>query len=373
MSSLWQDVRFSVRTLAKSPGFTLMAVLTMALGIGALSSIFSVVNAVLLRQLPFEDPDRLVLVEAVNLKKQTERWSFIYQEVFELRSRLHAFESFAARTEGRDFALRTDEGMEMVKAEIVTAAYFPLLAVKPALGRTFLAEEDRVPAPQRVVLLSDELWHRRYGADRGVAGRVITLDGLDYTVVGVLPPGFRGLTDEAQIWLPLSTAETLGADYVGNLRWLYAVGRLKKGMTVDQGRDDLEAVMKQIAADLPESSREVSARANRLDDAWLGELRRKLLILLTGGGFLLLIVCINLANLLLARFVARRRDLSLRMALGAGRRGLVRQILAESVLLSLAGCAAGLLVARASTGLLVKASGIQLRSFVNVDVDLVVV
>ncbi len=373
MSSLWQDVRFSFRTLSKSPGFTLVAVLTMALGIGALSSIFSVVNAVLLRKLPYEDPERLVLVDGLNLKQESQHTPLSYDDFIDLRDRLRTFESFAARSESRNLALTTDRGPEMIKGEIVSSPYFPILGVKPVLGRTFLADEDRLGG-HRAALLSNDLWHSRYGAEESAVGRTIRLDDLDYTVVGVLPPGFRGLTDQAQIWLPLSTASVLGKGYdERELDWLYAVGRVKRGVSMDAVQQDLDRVTKQLEADFPDTNKDARAKATLLTQVWFGELGRKLLILLAGGVFLLLIVGTNLANLLLARFVARRRDLSLRMALGAGRRGLVRQILTESALLSLLGCVAGLLVARASTGFLVRASGIQLRSFVNVNVDLVVV
>lgn len=373
MSSLWQDVRFSFRTLSKSPGFTLVAVLTLALGIGALSSIFSIVNAVLLRQLPYEDPDRLVLVDGFKLKEESQSQPISYENYFDLRARLRTFASFAARTEARTLALQTDEGPEMVKGEVVTSTYFPLLGVKPTLGRTFAAEEDRVPARQLVALLSNDLWRGRYGADPSVLGRTIQLDDVSYTVVGVLPPGFRGLTDQAQVWLPLSMASTLVEDYRGRkLGWLLAVGRMKPDATLDTVQRDLATVTRQLEIDFPDINKDIRARATPLIEAWFGELERKLWILMGGGLLLLLIVCTNLSNLLMARFVARRRDLSLRMALGAGRRGLVRQILTESVLLALLGCATGLLVARWTAGLLVRASGIQLRSFVHVNVDLVV-
>lgn len=375
MSNLWQDIRFSFRTLSKSPGFTLVAVLTMALGIGALSSIFSVVNAALIRKLPYADPARLVLVDGHNLEDPTQRWSMSYPDFFDLRDRQTTFEAFAARTDARSFALRTDEGPEMVDAEIVTSPYFNLLGIKAARGRTFLPEEDKAPGRQRVVLLSDDLWHARFAAEPSVIGRTLFIDDLDYQVVGVLPPGFRGLTDQAQIFLPLSAATALGPDYVDmrNFRWLYAVGRLKPGTSAQQAQSNLDAVAAQLEKEYPVFNKGARAKVIPLDDAWRGELRPKLMVLLAGGLFLLLIVCTNLANLLLARFVARRRDLSLRMALGAGRRGLVRQILTESVILALLGCAAGLLVARWSAGLLVRASGIPLKSFVDVNVDYVVV
>jgi predicted permease len=375
MSNLWQDIRFSLRTLSKSPGFTLVAVLTMALGIGALSSIFSVVNAALIRSLPYADAEQLVLVDGLNLEDPTQRWSFSYPDFFDLRDRQTTLQAFAARTEARPFALRTDEGPEMVDAEIVTSPYFPMLGIKAARGRLFLPEEDKASAAQRVVLLSDDLWHVRFGAEPSVIGRTLFIDDLPYQVVGILPPGFRGLTDQAQIFLPLSVAPVLGKDYVEDrgLRWLYAVGRLKPGTSVEQAQGNLDAIAVQLERLEPDKNKGGRTKVTSLREAWLGELRQKLMILLAGGFFLLLIVCTNLANLLLARFVARRRDLSLRMALGAGRRGLVRQILTESVILALLGCAAGLLVARWSAGLLVKASGIPLKSFVDVNVDYMVV
>lgn len=377
MSTLAGDIRFSVRTLKKSPGFTLVCVLTMALGIGALSSIFSVVNGVLLRALPFEEPGRLVLVDGVNEKEESERALLSYADFLDLRQRQRSLDDLAARTEGRSFVLRTEQGPEMVTGEIVSSSYFPILGIEPGRGRAFLAEEDRVPAVRRVALISDGFWHSHFAGDPAVVGKVLSFDDQSYSVVGVLPAGFRGLSDAADIWLPLSAASSLGPDYTDlekrGFRWLYAVGRLKPDVSLEQAREDLDAVSRQLEAENPDKNEGLRAVAVPLREAWFGELRRKLLILLAGGLFLLLIVCTNLANLLLARFVARRRDLSLRMALGARRTGLVRQVLTESVLLALLGCGAGLLVARWSTGLLIKASGIPLKSFVSVEIDLVVV
>ncbi|HEX7186105.1 MAG TPA: ABC transporter permease [Thermoanaerobaculia bacterium] len=375
MSTLAGDIRFSLRTLRKSPGFTLVCVLTMALGIGALSSIFSVVNAVLLRALPFEDPSRLVLVDGVSEKDEGERALISYPDFLDLRRHQRSLEDLAARTEGYSLTLRTEQGPEMVRVEIVSASYFRILGVKPDRGRAFLPEEDQVPAVRRVALISDHFWHSHFAGDSAAVGKVLSFDDQSYTVVGVLPAGFRGLSDAADVWLPLSAASTFGPDYTEKrgFRWLHAVGRLKPGVSLEQAREDLDAISRQLEADFAYSNEGIRAAAMPLREAWFGELRRKLLILLAGGLFLLLIVCTNLANLLLARFVARRRDLSLRMALGARRTGLVRQVLAESVLLALLGCGAGLLVARWSTGLLIKASGIPLKSFVSVEIDLVVV
>ena len=357
MSTLMRDVRFSVRTLSKSPGFTLVSVLTMALGIGALSSIFSVVNAVLLRALPYETPERLVLIDYFSQKEESQRQPLSYLDLKDLSERQRSFDGLAARTETQELILRGDQGPELVNGEIVSSPYFRLLGVKPALGRVFLPEEDVPPGSRRVALLSNDFWHSHFGGDAAVLGKVLSLNDVGYEVVGVMPPGFAGLTDETKIWLPLSMAATLGSDYTEarGFRWLYAVGRLKKDVTLQQARQDLEGVSRQLAAAHPEFDRDMRVGLAPLGEAWFGDLRRNLLVLLAGVLFLLLIVCTNLANLLLARFVARRRDLSLRMALGARRAGLIRQLLTESVILALVGCGTGLLMARWSTGLLVRA------------------
>jgi len=375
MSTLMRDVRFSVRTLSKSPGFTLVSVLTMALGIGALSSIFSVVNAVLLRALPYEAPERLVLMDAFTRQEEAQRQPLSYLDLMDVVERQRSFDALAVRTEKQDFILRGDEGSELIYGEIVSSPYFGLLGIKPVLGRVFLPEEDKPPGTHRVAVLANGFWHSRFGGDAHVLGKIVTLNDVGYEVVGVMPPGFSGLTDEAKVWLPLSMAATFGTDYTETrgFRWLYAVGRLRREVTLEQARQDLEGISRQLAAAHPEIDRDLRARLTPLADAWFGELRRNLLILLAGAFFLLLIVCTNLANLLLARFMARRRDLSLRMALGARRSGLIRQLLTESVILALVGCGTGLLVARWSTGLLVRATGIPLKSFVNTDIDYVVV
>jgi len=375
MSTLMRDIRFSIRTLTKSPCFTLVSVLTMALGIGALSSIFSVVNAVLLRALPYEASERLVLLDEHSEKEQTQHQPMSYLDLRDIAQRQRSFEALAARTDSRGFIVRGDQGSELVNGEIVGSAYFTLLGVKPQLGQLFAAEDDQPPGHRHVALLSDDYWHSHFAADRSVLGRVVTIDQVGYTVLGVLPAGFSGLTDEAKIWLPLSTAASLGKDYTDKrgLQWLYAVARLKSGVSLEQARQDLDRIGHALEVENPNVNRSVREGVTPLADAWFGELRKNLWMLMVGVLLLLLIVCTNLANLLLARFVARRRDLSLRMALGARRGGLVRQILTESVILALLGCGAGLLLARVSTGLLVRVSGIPLKSFVSVDIDYVVV
>jgi len=375
MSTLMRDIRFSIRTLTKSPGFTLVSVLTMALGIGALSSIFSVVNAVLLRALPYEASERLVLLDGYSQKDESQHQPLSFLDLRDIGQRQRSFEALAVRSDARAFIVHGDQGPDLVEGEIVSSTYFTLLGVKAEAGHLFSPEDDVPPGSHRVVLLSNDYWHSRFAGDRSVIGRPLIIDEVGYTVIGVLPPNFAGLTDEARIWLPLSAAYSLGKDYTQDrgFRWLYGVGRLKKGVSVQQAREDLEEIGGRLEAENQNINRTMRERVTPLIEAWFGELRRILLMLMGGVLLLLVIVCANLANLLLARFVARRRDLSLRMALGARRGGLVRQILTESVILALLGCGAGLLLARSTTGLLLRLSGIPLKSFVSVDIDYVVV
>jgi predicted permease len=375
MSTLMRDIRFSIRTLSKSPGFTLVSVLTMALGIGALSSIFSVVNAVLLRALPYEAPERLVLLDGYSQKDESQHQPLSFLDLRDIGQRQRSFETLAMRSDARSFIVHGEQGPDLVDGEIVSSTYFSLLGVRAEVGHLFSPEDDVPPGSRLVVLLSHDYWKSRFAGDRSVVGRSLVIDGVGYTVTGVLPPNFAGLTDQARIWLPLSAGYVLGKDYTEErgFRWLYAVGRLKRDVTVKQAREDLAAIGRRLEAENPTINRTMRERVTPLVEVWFGELRRNLLMLMGGVLLLLLIVCANLSNLLLARFVARRRDLSLRMALGARRGGLVRQILTESVILALLGCGAGLLLSRWSTGLLVRLSGIPLRSFVSVDIDLVVV
>lgn len=369
--ALRRDLRFAVRSLRRSPGFTLVAVLTLALGIGATAAVLGLGNAALLRPLPYRAPDQLVFVAGLKADDAVETWPVSYLDFEDWRRRARSFQGLAVRTSRLSFKLRTPEGSELIPGEMVSAGYFDLLGVRPAAGRGFLPDEDRKPGADQVAVLSHALWQRAFGGDPAVAGKTVELNEIPYTVVGVMPEGFRGLSDEAEVWLPISMAVTLNSTYLDDraFRWLSAVGRLKPGITPARAQAELSDVARQLEAEYPESNEEIGVKVTALREELFGDLRPILWTLLGGSAFLLLIGCTNVANLLLARAVGRQREISLRRVLGAGRPGLVRQLLAESVLLALLGCALGLFVAWLCTDLLVRMSGLERMSSAGVRFD----
>jgi predicted permease len=372
MSDLWQDIRYGTRRLTHAPGFTAAAVLTLALGIGATSSIFTLVRAVLLDALPYEDPERLVMVRGLMTREEAEDWPISWLDMEDLGAQQKVFKGVAAVGDDIAFNLDSAGELEHVPGEMVSAGYFDLLGVKPVAGRTFRAEEDRPPGEARVAVLGHDLWQRRFGGTPAAVGRTLRLNEEAYTIVGVMPPGFRGLTDEAEIWLPAAVAQTtLGKHYVEmrRFRWLFGVARLAPEVSVEQAQKELDGIFTSLAKEYPDSNEHFSLRLTPLSEAWFGDLRSPLLALLGAAGFVLLIACTNVANLLLARAVTRQKEMSVRAALGAGRGRLIRQLLAESVVLSIFGSVLGLFFASWATGFLTGSGAIQLKSFVNAQVD----
>jgi putative ABC transport system permease protein len=367
---LWRDLRFSARSLRLNPGFTIVAVLTLALGISATAAVFSIGSAVLLRPLPFRAPEQLVLVTGVKAGETAEQWPISYLDFQDWR-RARSVESLAVRTERLSFKLREPGGSDLIPGEMVSANYFELLGVQPVVGRGFARAEDSKPGGNRVAVLSHGLWQRLFGGDRAVPGRTVELNEIPYTVIGVMPAGFHGLGDEAEVWLPISMATTLNSTYLEDraFRWLSAVGRLQPGSTADQARTELSAIARQLEQEYPDTNDGIGAEVIPLRRALFGDLRPILWTLLGGSAFVLFIGCTNVANLLLAKAISRQREISLRSVLGAGRPSLIRQLLTESVLIALLGCALGLLIAWLSTGLLVRMSGLHLMSFADVRFD----
>jgi putative ABC transport system permease protein len=341
MTTLLQDLRFGARMLWKRPGFTAVAVLTLALGIGANTAIFSLVNAVLLKPLPYREPERLVMLWEDATRIGFPQNTPAPANYVDWKAQTKSFEGMAA-TMYASFNLTGFGEPQKVDGNAVTADLFPVLGVRPALGRGFTAEEEK-PGSDKVVVLSHGLWRETFGGDPSIVGRDLILSGEKYTVVGVMPEDFHYLQPYVRLWVPLAQAPEDWANRGGH--YLDVVGRLKQGVSVEQADADLKAVTARIARDYPEEAGDLGAYVLPLREQVSGPVRRPLLILVVAVAFVLLIACANVAGLLLARSAARRKEIAVRAALGASRWRVVRQLLTESALLSAAGGAAGLLVA----------------------------
>jgi len=341
MERLIQDVRYGGRMIWKRPGFAAVVLLTLALGIGANTAIFSVVNAVLLKPLPYRNAERLVWV-AGNVRGGTDRASVSPPDYVDYRAQNTVFEEFATSTSVPNPVNLTGAGEpERLTGARVTANYFRAFGVEPALGRVFGADEERA-GPAQVAVLSDGLWRRRFGGDPSVVGKTLTLDGRAVTVVGIAPPEFQYPAD-TELWLPLDFSDP--EMEIRAAHFLRPIGLLKKGVTLEQARAETDLIARRLEEQYPETNEGWSLNLVPLQEQVVGGVRTSLWVLLGAVGFVLLIACANVSNLMLARAAARRRELALRTALGASRWRVARQQLTESVLLSLAGGAAGLLLA----------------------------
>ena len=366
---MFQDLRYGVRMLLKHPGFTLVAVLTLALGIGANTTIFSVINAVLLRPLPFEEADRLVMVgHSWADGSPGEISSLNYRDC---RDQNLAFENTALVLRwGTN--LTGQDRPEFLLGLQVSADFFPTLKVQPALGRAFFPEDDE-PGRDQVVMLSYGLWQRRFGGDPEILGRQIILDDRSHSVVGILPPGFRFFpTGQVEIIKPGAPPPEMSKHFHRNWETFYMIARLKPGITFDQAQADMKAVAEEIRRQNPgwyppESKWGLAARP--LHEDFFGKLQDPLLLLWTAVGLVLLIACANVANLSLGQGVSRRRELSIRLAVGARRFRLIRQLLTESVLLSLIGGALSSVVALWSIPALVALDPTKVFESVQIKAD----
>jgi predicted permease len=346
IAALAQDCRYATRALRKSPGFTCVAVVTLALGVGVNTAIFSVVNAVMLRPLPYGEPDRLVRIFESNPERGWPEFSASHPNFLDWRSQATSWEALAA-TSGGTAAVDTVDGIEIVRMTSVTADFLPALGISPALGRNFRAEEDRPGGNTRVAILADGFWRRAFGADPSILSRTVSLNGAPHTVIGVLPPHFDW--GEVQLLLPLAPDP---ARHRGDHR-LTVIGLLKAGVTFDQARAELTGIAANLARLHPKDNEGWSVRFLTFYDWLIPASTRESLVVLQGAvALVLLIACVNVANLLLARGAARQKELAIRVALGASRGRIVWHGVMESVLLALGGATAGLGLAAATIRLL---------------------
>jgi putative ABC transport system permease protein len=340
MHKLLQDLRYAVRTLLKKPGFTLIAVMTLALGIGSSTAIFTVVDAALLRGLPYKSPERLYHLWESTPQKEFAQREFSYPDYQDYQQN-QVMEGIAAYTGGG--AIMSGRGEpERVLAPAASANLFSLLGVEPVIGRTFQPGEDKPGAP-RVTVLTYGMWQRRFGGDKGILGQSLTLNGDSYTVVGVLPASFQFALRGADLWRPYQPT-----DAQLTRRFMHGtnlIGRLKSGVSVAQAQTELGVIASRIEQEYKDSHAGTGLKLNPLQEQVVGQVKPILMVLLAAVGFVLLIACANVASLLLTRSLARQKEVAIRAALGASRWRVIRQLLTESILLSLAGGAAGLLIA----------------------------
>lgn len=346
MSSIVQDVRLALRGFVSRPGYTTALVATLALGVGASTAMFSLVDAALLRRLPFEDPDRLVAIWGVAGPERNPRGASLV-EALDWRAMNSTLTDLSVYDE-MSLNLRALDGVERIDAELVSGSYFPLLGATAALGRTFLPEEDRVPDASPVIVISNDLWQRRFNGDPSAIGRSLTLNDRPFTIVGVMPAGFRGLSFDTHVWVPSMSQSVYVASglYTSRgSRWLMTLGRLKPGVDSATAQQDLDAVGARLAQLYPATNTDRSAQVQMLRQNYLGQTRSLLTTVFGAVLMLLLVACANVAGLQLVRTTARNREMALRLALGAGRGRLVRQLLVEGVVTGLAGGVVGAILA----------------------------
>ena len=374
METLLHDIRYGIRSLLKQPGFTAIAILTLALGIGANTAVFSVVNAVLLRPLPYNDPSRLVTIWEQSPQRDMFEMPVSLANLRDWVDQNSSFEQIAAYTFTELNLTGAGEPARMLAVRS-SANLFPLVGGRAILGRTFLTEEDKEGASP-VVVISNAMWRSRFGSDPNIVGRTLTLSNQSYSIVGVMAPGFqfpvgfgymgRVLNDPVDLYVPIAaeSSELRRGNYS-----FFAIGRLKPGVTIEQARADMTAIESRLEQQYPEGNTGISVSLVPTYEQTVKEIRPALLVLLGAVGFLLLIACANIANLMLARTASREKEIAIRSALGASRLRVLRLLLGESLLLSLAGGFLGLLLALWGTDALIALAPENIPRLNEVGID----
>jgi putative ABC transport system permease protein len=368
--SFWRDVRYAVRALARQPGFAVVAVMTLAIGIGANAATFSLVDAVFLRGLPYPNADRLVVLIGNVQRATVERRGGSYPDYLDWRAQARTFDDLAVYTDQTVTLTGGDEPMR-VNAEAVSAPYFSLLGVTAARGRVFSPSEDAVGGRDAVMILGDGLWRSRFGGDPNIVGQAVTLGTQTFQVIGVMPPDFKGATDTGDMWIPYVMSGAALTER--GSRGFQVLGRLKAGRTMADARAEMAGISERLARAYPETNDKRGVEISPLAIETFGQLTPVVGSLMAAVGLVLLLACANVANLLIARSETRRREIAVRTALGAGRARLLRQLVTEGVVLTVLGGAAGLLLAEACLRVLVATTPVTLPTFIRPHLDFAVI
>ena len=364
MQTLIQDIRYGMRMMLKKPGFTLIAIVTLALGIGANAAIFSVVDTVLLRPLPFKESDRLMMLNETKLP-QFPSFSVAPGNFLAWKKQSTVFEQLVAFNVAKVNLTNNGEPEQLMSLN-VTDGFFSMLGAAPLLGRNFLSEEDQ-PGRNNVVILSYKLWQSRFGANQNILHQSITLNGQNYNVIGVMPQDFRFLIDEVELWTPMAFTPEQTQNHGGHS--LIAVGKIKAGISLEQAQAEMRNIGDRLAQEYPEANAGWNVKITPLLEFMVARIKPALLILLAAVAFVLLIACANVANLLLVRAAGRQKEISIRAALGAGRWHIIRQLLTESLMLALLGGTLGLLLANWGLDLLLRLAPQDLPRLTDVALD----